>query len=164
MNKRGYFFLIDAIIGSAIIVITLFIIFNHNSNSQKIESRYVLAEDFATLISNTRIEDINLNYTNTLVNNGKITNTKLRVIEQIAEFYYNGNISLAGNLTKEISDASISPKNGFSLSINGTTIYSRNINTLNNSKLVIVSKKIVFIQINSSDLKGPDIAEIKIWT
>jgi len=45
-----------------------------------------------------------------------------------------------------------------------TTIYNRTIDTdVNDAELVIASKKITFLQINSTTMFGPAIVEIKIW-
>lgn len=163
-NKKGYFFIIDALIGSTIAVITLMLLLNANQHTQPVQSKYTLAEEFSTFITNNRIEDLNDPYIYNLTSNGYITNTKNTIMEQITLFYYEGNLSFAANLTKDIADSVLAAKNGFSYSIGNTTIYSRGEERLNNSKLVVTSKKMTYMNANSTAMYGPQITEIRIWT
>ncbi len=162
-SRKGYYFIIDALIGSTIIVISLILILNTNQVEQPVKSKYLLAEEFSSFIINNKIEDLNDPYISTLIQNGDITNTKNTIMEQITEFYYKGNISLATNLTRDIADSVVTGKNGFSYTIGNTTIYNRSVDRLNSSKLVVTSKKITYLLANATTMFGPEISEVKIW-
>ncbi len=180
-NKKAYFFIIDAFVGSTIIFLSLLIIFNSHYNTPKVQTNYQAAEDYATFLMNTNIEDLNNEYYSLLMDEKIITNSKNSLTEQVTQFYYNAeylcdgdeacitaNMTLATKFLKNITDPLIPAQYGFSYIINdsvkgNTIIYNRSIEKLQTSKVVIASKKVIFLQINSSTLFGPEMTEIKIW-
>jgi len=165
MGKKGYFFIIDAFIASTIIVIALMLIINSDERVPTIQNKYFLAEEFATFIINTNIEDMNNPVVNNWISAGFIKNSKNSLLEQITEFHFNTNDTLATNLISIIANGTVSDKNGFSYMIDTTTLYSRNAtHPLEDSKLIVTSKKIVYWEKNSTTLYGPAIVEIKVWT
>lgn len=188
-SKKGYFFVIDALVGSAIIFVALLIILNANSRPSKLQYDYTISEDYSSFLINTKIQDISNSYIGSLTNNGTnnapISNIRNTLMEQIDEFYYKAiyiyNTSPTVNNTardiylnyssvmiQNISDSLIQNNYGFSFTImdpvkGNYTLYSRSIDKLANSNIIIASDKITFLQINSTTMFGPVIAEVKIW-
>jgi hypothetical protein len=182
-SKKGYFFVIDAFIGSTIIFLSLLLILNSDVKASKMQYDYGMSEDYSTFIMNTKIQDLNNPYAKNLTDDGVIVNTQNTIIEQIDTFYYNAyyvclpanqscitrNLNYSARLMQNLTDSLISAKYGFSMTLIDTsqarnqTIYSRNTDSFNSSKLVISSKKITFVQINSTTMFGPNIMVIKIW-
>ena len=141
-NKKGYFFVIDAFIGSTIIFVSLMMILNSNIKGSQLQFDYSMAEDYSTFIMNTKIQDSTC---------------------------ANESLNYSTRLLENLTDSLISSKYGFSLVLKDTatgrnqTIYERSVDRLNTSQLVIASEKITFIQINSTKMFGPNIVDIKVW-
>jgi len=166
-NKKGYYFIIDAFIGSTIIFLSLLIILNGGIKPSKIQYNYEMAEEYSTFILNTKIQDLNNEYVNSLTTSHAINDTTLTIMEQVDLFYYNNDTSHAKFMIQNLTDPLIAQKYSFSYDVidgaKTVNIYNRtNINT-SDAKLVVASKKITFLQINSSTLFGPVMTEIKIW-
>ena len=164
MNKRGaYFFVLDAIIGGAILLVTLVTIMNSNFNAPNTKSTYTLAEDTLNFMHNTKVINYRSEYVNSLLDQGIINDPELTIFEQTATFYYNNNFSLARNFTKKILDSVLENQYGVSYSIDNTTIYNRSLSNINISNFVLTSRKIVFVTENATTQFGPDIVEMRVW-
>ncbi|MGV8171400.1 MAG: hypothetical protein ACP5OA_01775 [Candidatus Woesearchaeota archaeon] len=166
-NKKGYYFIIDAFIGSTIIFLSLMVILNEGNRPSAVQYNYEMAEEYSTFILSTKLQDLSNPYVDNLTAQGKINDTSLTIMEQVDLFYYNNNLTDARDMIKNLTDPLISEKYGFSYSIiNGSTytnIYNRSSVSLENAKMVIASRKITFLHINSSTMFGPAMTEIKIW-
>ena len=165
--RKGYFFIIDALIGSTIIFLSLMIILGSSTRPAKVQYNYEMAEEYTTFIMNTKIQDLNDKYISDLVKNNIINNTQLSVMEQVDTFYHDNDMTHAHDLVKNLTEPLVMSKYGFSYSIIDkgvkTNIYSRTVPDINQAKIVIASKKITFLQINSTSVFGPAMVEIKIW-
>jgi hypothetical protein len=179
-KRKGYYFIIDAFIGSTIIFMSLLIILNGGVRPTKIQYNYEMTEEYSSFILNTKIEDLSNDYVDQLRYDGNITNTKLTIMEQVDLFYYNNKLTQARELVKNITEPLIPEKYGFSYSIinsttydvinkiNITDIYNRTSDNgittdIKDARIVIASKKITFLQINSSTMFGPAMTQIKVW-
>jgi hypothetical protein len=166
-GKKGYYFVIDALVGSTIIFVSLMILLNNVSKGTKVQYNYELSEEYSTFILTTQIQDISNPYINQLIIDGQIPDQKLTILEQVTLFYYRQDLTRAGELVQNITEPLIPPKYGFEYNIiNGTdkvNIYTRDPTPIKDADLVISSKKITFLQINSSTLFGPAVVEIKTW-
>jgi hypothetical protein len=184
-SKKGYFFILDAFIGSAILFVALLIVLNSGVKPSKVQQDYSVAEDFSSFLMNTKIQDLNNVYIReTLIANGVIEGNDVRnsIVEQIDKFYYTAYYNLsckasttcptlymdyARKMTQNITDPLMPDKYGFDYTLiydgNRVSIYNRSTETLANSNLVIVSSKITFLQINTAEMFGPAIVEIKVW-
>jgi hypothetical protein len=170
LKKKGYYFIIDALIGSMIIFLSLLIILNEGVKPTKIQYNYEMAEEYSTFILTTKIQDLSNPYVYELINNGNITDTSHTIMEQIDQFYYDNDSEHARRMVENLTESLIPDKYGFSYSIiegsTTTNIYNNTGKTsanITNAKLVIASRKITFLQINSSTMFGPALTEIKIW-
>jgi hypothetical protein len=182
-NRKGYFFLIDAFIGSAIIFVSLAVILSSDVKVTPLHYDYSTAEGYASFIIDTKIEDLNNAYVNGLVSSGVITNTKNTIMDQITQFYYNAyyvcppsnmtcqtaNLTYASTMVQNISILLLTEKYGFEYIIRdyklgqNYTVYVKNPDTRNTSQFVVVSKKITFLQTNTSEMFGPEIVDIIVW-
>ena len=171
-KRKGYYFIIDAFIGSAIIFMSLLIILNGGVRPTKIQYNYEMTEEYGSFILNTKIEDLSNSYVDQLRYDGYINDTKLTIMEQIDLFYYHNDTTHAGLMIKNITESLVPEKYGFSYYIiNGSThsnIYTRpSINgipiNITDAAIVIASRKITFLQINSKTMFGPAVTEIKMW-
>jgi hypothetical protein len=97
-NKRGYFFSLDALI--ALLIIIGVVIFIKPPQPQNYHQENIHS-DLLDVLSNLKIGDINNSYVKQLIANGNITNLNQSVLEQIGEFYANGD-PLAQQLAENI--------------------------------------------------------------
>lgn len=182
-GKKGYFFVIDAFIGSAIIFVSLAIILSLGVKMTPLHYDYSLAESYASFIIDTRIEDLNNPYVNNLVINRIITDTKNSVMDQVTRFYFNAyylcqpadsicrskNLTYAHEMVQNITDPLFNEKYGFNYVIRdyrlglNHSIYNKSIDKFNTSNIIVVSKKITFLQINETRMYGPEIVDIIVW-
>ena len=143
------------------------IILGSSTRPAKVQYNYEMAEEYTTFIMNTKIQDLNDKYISDLVKNNIINNTQLSVMEQVDTFYHDNDMTHAHDLVKNLTEPLVMSKYGFSYSIIDkgvkTNIYSRTVPDINQAKIVIASKKITFLQINSTSVFGPAMVEIKIW-
>ena len=167
LRKKGYYFIIDAFIGSTIIFLSLLIIFNGGVKPTKIQYNYALAEDYSTFILNTKLQDISNPYVRFLESNRIINDTSLTIMEEADLLYFNNNTASATGLIRNLTEPLVPSKYGFSYNIiDGpltTVIYNRTSVDINQANMVIASRKITFLQINESAMFGPAITEIKVW-
>ncbi|MBU1202002.1 MAG: hypothetical protein KJ583_06050 [Nanoarchaeota archaeon] len=164
MRKRGsYFFVLDAMIGGAIFLVTVIIIISSQLNTPDKRQSYLLANDVMYLLSTTKIIDFRNPYISTLANDGNITDYEQSLFLQISEFYYTNRTELAKNLTKAVLETVILEQYGVSYSIGDEIIYNRFMDRFNNSRMALTSRKLSFLIINETTYFGPDVAELKIW-
>jgi hypothetical protein len=184
MNRKSYFFVIDTLIGSTIIFLSLLVVLNSGTKEWGLTHDYTLAEDYTSFFTDTELRYLSNDFVYTLTVSGVISNSSNTVMQQITLFYYyakylcspidtaciDSNMSLAHDLVANLSAPLLPEKYGFSYVINdlssgsNTTIYSRDTDWLNNSQVILVSKRITYVDINSTKLFGPNIVTIKIWT
>ncbi len=166
LGNKGYFFIIDAFIGSTIIFLALIIILNSGIKPTSVQYNYQLAEDYTSFIMDTQIKDINNNLI-TQMTGRIINNTDYTIVETVDNLYNNGDLSDAGMIVQNITEPLIPQKYGFSynLIVNGVTtnIYNRSTIPIENANIVIASRKITFLTINSTKMFGPALLEVKIW-
>jgi hypothetical protein len=169
MNKRGgYFFVLDVFIASAIIVLTLIIIFSSRVNTPPSETSYRIAEDFMGFLTTTEIRDISNPYKVNLTKGGFINDTRLNLVQVLAVLNYthaknSTGQSFASCFLESISNGVVPAKYGMNYSIDGTSIYERNPETYPAANLVLSSRRVTFFRINAQGLYGPVISEVKIW-
>jgi hypothetical protein len=166
-KRKGYFFIIDAFIGSTIIFLSLLIILNGGTKPTKIQYNYEMTEEYSTFIMNTKLQDLNNLYVTDLMKAGIINDTSLTVMEQVDLFYFRNDLTHATALVRNVTEPLIAEKYGFSYRIidgaSTTTIYARTPTNISDARIVIASKKITFLQINATTMFGPAMTEIKIW-
>jgi hypothetical protein len=170
LKKKGYYFVADALIGSTIIFLSLMVIINGGVKPLKIQYDYEIAEEYSEFMLTTKIEDLSNPYVDQLLNS-YINDTSLTIMEQINLFYYNNDTTHAREMIHNLTESLIPEKYSFSYNIiNGTApnttttnIYNRTIINIEDADVVIVSRKITFLQIDSKIMFGPAMTEIKLW-
>ena len=150
----------------------LVVILNSDVKTPEFNYDYGASEDYSSFLFNTKIQDLSNDYVTYLTEHGYINNTRNTIMEQIDEFYYNERLSggvytYAGNFTMNVTESMISKKYGYSYRIqdggNNVVLYARRMDTLPAARVVMVSRKITFLQVDSMTFFGPSIAELKIW-
>jgi hypothetical protein len=167
--KRGYFFTIDAFVAiSALVLCIIMILSIRSTKPYQVQSVY-LSDDVLYMMSNTKLYELQNDYTRSLYKDGSITNMDNTVIEQAAIFYATGRDSLAKNFLLDVTNNVIPGKYGFQIRLYNTsdayeyTIYPGEA-LQSESRLLISSKKIVFgIVDETGNSWGPMTAEVRLW-
>ena len=173
-RKKGYYFIIDAFIGSTIIFLSLMIILNQGVRPTKIQYNYEMAEEYSSFIFTTKIVDVQNNpYVESLIISKYINDTSLTIMDQVNFFYYQNNtadLKRAELMIENLSSTLIPEKYSYVYNIidparnpTVTLISNRTTVDITDARVVIASKKITFLQINSTTMFGPATTEIKIW-
>ena len=164
MQKRGsYFFVLDVFIAAAVLVLTIIIILSSRANVPDTTQSFLLAEDFMQFMTSTEVRDLTSNFKTQMVLAGEMSNTELNLYQQVAKFYFENKSNLSYGFVESLANGMIPGQYGFSYVLNGTVIYNRSIEKLDSSDLVLVSKKITFFKINTKQLFGPVMTEVKVW-
>ncbi len=170
MNKRGaYFFVIDAMIASSIIILGLIIIFTtHNIRPETSPTLRIVGEYTDFLIS-TKIREFQGTYVESLVNDSNITNLDNTLLEQLTEFYFLNQTGpkdktvIMNNYIQEISTGIIPRQRSFEVYMNRSLLYANSNTPVEEAELVINSKKLSFKRINDTYIYGPVVLEVKVW-
>ncbi|MEK6963091.1 MAG: hypothetical protein AABX70_01595 [Nanoarchaeota archaeon] len=164
MNKRGaYFFILDAVLSSIIILVTIYFILSLRTKAPETLQSYAQGEDFMEFMMQTQVRDFNGNYTKSLMENGNITNTQRTLFEQMAEFHFYNKTGIAWKFMEEISNSSLLSHQGMNMWVEQDLIYNRSSERLEKANIVLSSKKMSFLRINQSYVDGPHTVEVWIW-
>ncbi len=172
-SKKGYFFIVDAIVALSILAIGLVMIFSFYKIEPSVEQSQFFSTELADTLAKTRIIDVNNEYAGAnsiLTQNRNITNIHNTIIEQIAEFYYRYKekgcsfcLGLAANFTKEITGDISTTGLSYSISIDNYPIYNYTVLNINDSMVVLPSRFIVHGLYNKKELYGPYVVEVLSW-
>lgn len=84
MDKKGYFFTVDALIALIVVILVIIVVKPVTTN---FEPEPQIQEDLMKALSSIKIKDLDNSYAQTLISNGTITNLNNTVLEQLGEFY-----------------------------------------------------------------------------
>ncbi len=164
MSKKAYLLTLDALIAITIIVVGLALIFSQYSFEPYKPQTAFNSVDLMNLLASTKIYELNDdNYPDlsNCKNNGSITDFHNTLYEQAINFIEQGKIVMAQNFIKEIVIDSISNKYSYTISLKNSShaftlvnLTRHNsfsgLNNMQNSSLVIGSKRIISAVINTS--------------
>lgn len=178
MQKRGYFFILDAFIAATVIAISLVVIMNSDVTFSQ-RSKEFQIDEITSFLLNTKLEDIDNPYVRELIATGKIMNPRNNLMEQVDLFYYTAkyvcvsnqcsenNYNLSRDLLKNITEPLISQKYGYNYVIldgsQNYSVYNRSLNTKAKSNFVVVTKKISYVKYNSTHTFLPHVVEFSVW-
>lgn len=172
-KKRGYFFVLDAILGLFIIVIGVFLITSSYVNVPKQTQVELLSDDLLNFLSETKIKELNNPYAGIggeLWNKGLITEPDNSLLQQIGEFYEKNKLEIADRFIQSVSAGIVPPQFRYEVWIDGVILYPKtqtaeHVKSKSSTKLLLTSKKLTFGIINkaTSDMWGPYKAEVFLW-
>jgi hypothetical protein len=169
--KKSQIFIFDLIFSVVILIVTMGVIFSYfikpesNSNIYNLDVKIV--NDFTT----TKVNDLNDLVVRDYFIEGKIKNIHNTVANQVAEFYYTGDIDYAENLTKLFISSYIDKTYNYQVLLyNGSSnivLYEYKVNpdapSFNNARISAqVSREIMgFLDLNH--YYGPYNFIVRIW-
>ena len=173
MQKRGYFFVIDALVALLVLVVAVVLIFSTNIREQKTEQPFTLSTDVLKVLSTNKIKSINNDYAGSnsnLTRNGNITDIDKTLLEQVAEFYHRNKtlecgycLQLIDSFLDNITVNMIPKEYDYMIILDNTTVYNHSTSPMNDSTFVIPSRTIVHGLYNGKDLYGPYLVEVLSW-
>ena len=172
-KKRGYFFIIDALLGLFVLVGGIFIINSSYMNPRQPIQVELISNDLLNFLSKTKIQDLNNNYAGIggeLWNQGVISDPDNSLLQQIGEFYTKNNLATSEKFIQNVSVGVVPSQFRYEVWIDGVILYPRtpspeHFKSKSNTKLLLTSKKITFGIINktTTSLWGPYKAEVYSW-
>ena len=167
-GKKAIFFTIDSILAAGIIIsVIIFASFAYSNEPHYFHLNY-LSQDIIKTLSTIRVGDIENSYIQGLIDDGTIQNEDNTALEQIAEFWIDGEMELANKTAGNLTGSYIPENFGVGVWINNQTIYTRDFPT---GSSLVSSKKIIsrlpaetsWTRQNPPTLQDPMIAEVRVW-
>jgi hypothetical protein len=176
VKKKGYFFIIDAIIGLFVILIGVVMIYSVYMYEPSEEQTTLFSFDMMSFLSSNKVSDLNDAYAGSggiLSKNGNITDVDNTLLEQIGEFYYRNvsksdphTLSLIDSFVSNVSKAATPQTFGFMIKIDDHTVYNRSgakAVRYTDATVIIPSKRLVHGIYNQTELFGPYLCEVIVW-
>lgn len=172
-KKRGYFFIMDAMIALFIVIIGVYLISSSYTNAPQTVQVGLLSDDLLNFLSNTKIRNLNNQYAGIggeLWNNGLIKDEDNSLLQQIGEFYSMKNPEIAENFILNVSQGVIPPQFNYEVWINGEAVFPKtqtavHLKSKEMSPIMLASRKITFGVLNATtgEMWGPYKAEVYVW-
>jgi len=145
-RSKGFIFTMDALIGVSILVLTMVLLFQlHTTPSHTEQTRFFVRDTINTLAS-IKVSESNNPYVLDLMSAGLISNPNNTILEQIGEFWANGDQDLAKNLSKEFLDDILPDEYGYGMWIDDDMIY--------NNSVPEKSQRVIYQRVVSGIKKG----------
>ena len=167
--RKGYFFVIDALVALALLVIIATAIYRPLPQKSRTLNAYLLADNFLEYLSKTKVRDLPLEQQETIEEN--ISSIDLYLSEAIGELYWKSIhgcsdcLTLAKTFLEEVSTPIISPEYAYRVTIgdenNMDVLLLREPYGINDSSILATSKKIVFVM-NGTQLVEAYILSIEV--
>src|SRR3989338_6725465 len=106
LKKRGYFFVLDAVLGLIVLVTGVVLITSSYINAPQPVQVEILSDDLLDFLSNTKIRDLNNPYAGiggVLWNQGLVTDADNSLLQQIGELYSANNPDIAEKFIANVS-------------------------------------------------------------
>ncbi len=130
MVKKAYFFSVDALIATIFIIIIMLIIpIFYSSEKTNINLEYT-SRDIATILSSTKVSEISDPVIEQYILDKKITNINNSILEQIAEFWTQGQKTEATNITKSILSNLTSLNYDYAVVVENEIVYNSSVKSI----------------------------------
>ncbi len=139
-NKGGIYFTVDSIIAVSIILLTLYLVASSYREEQQENPTYQKASDLVKVLSTVRVEELNNSYVQALIANGTIARANNTLLEQMGEFWANGEEVQAQQFISSITEGIVSPQFGVSILLDNEEMYTQD-NEIR--EVLISSRKII---------------------
>jgi len=172
-KKRGYFFVLDAVLALTILVIGVFLITSSYVNAPQPTQVSLLSDDLLNFLANNKIKDLNNAYAGiggVLWNQGAITDADNSLLQQLGEFYATNKLDTAEKFIANVSNGVVPDQFRYEVWMDNVILYPKtpaqeHARSRNSTELLLTSKKITFGILNktTSDMWGPYKAEVYVW-
>jgi len=173
LKKRGYFFILDAVLGLFVLVIGVFLVSSSYVDAPNPTQVGALSEDLLNFLSTKKIKDLNNQYAgiggSLWVAWGITPNIDNSLLQQIGEFYATNKLDIAEKFIQNVSADVVPPQFRYEIWMNNVMLYPKttspeHTNSRSDTAILLTSKKITFgIDKNTNVMWGPYKAEIYAW-
>ena len=170
MQKRGYYFTLDALIALGIFTVGIIILYASYVSVPSLSQTRYSSEDLLQFFSNTPIESTNNPYIGIdgeLWHLGLIPDRSISLLEEFAYLYYSNNIPMARLGVSNITSSLIPSQYRFEVWIDNTLIFPNQTDIIskNDSSVILPAKSIVygFADRSAGTFFGPYVAEVIVW-
>ncbi len=171
-GKRGFFFTLDAAFALMVIGIGMILMLSAYLSAPGTSQTGAIATDALSFLSTTLIENLNDPYagiSGTLWNQGKITQPKNTLLQQIGEFSAKGDEETASLFISSIVGEVIPEHYLLQILVDGKSVYPLQAGTVGASQestdVLISIKSLVYGVLNTTtyELWGPSVVVIRVW-
>ncbi len=173
LKKRGYFFVLDSMLGLSIIIIGVFLIMSSYTKLPQPAQVGLIADDLLNFLSKTKIRDLNNAYAGIggeLWDQGEITKSDNSLLQQIGEFYAENKLGIAGQFISSVSRGVVPAQFNYEVWMDNRLLYpqapsSSHIQSKEDTELLLTSKKMAFgiLNMTNGTMWGPYKAEVFVW-
>ena len=181
IKKRGYFFILDAVLALLVLVIGVFVVTSYYVEAPKPVQVGLLSGDLLAFLANNKIKEINNPYVGIggeLWNQGFITDPENTLLQQIGEFYKkyeddptdDSYLDFAEKFIQNVSKNAVPPQFRYEIWMNDVILYpktpsSGHLTSKDNAKILITSKRLTFgvMDKKTGEIWGPYKAEAFVW-
>lgn len=157
-----------------ILVVSISVIFSYSSANTSNMNVYQVNQQVLNSFTKAKINDLNDEEIRDLFKAGLIKNIENTIAQQVSEFHYMGNHSLATNLTRIFIKDFITKQMNANITLydNGTgfvvpyelySIMNRQSVPIEKATITSVTRRVVLGFINETDFYGPYEIKIEIW-
>lgn len=164
-SRRGYFFIIDAIIASTVLFAGLFVIFSGGFTTPDSLQPTLALEGLVTSIGITPLsETVDPYYLSDLLPNGLVLYPDATPLEEIVYLRQKdcGSVNCtdhARNYTRSLFETTIGPQYGAELRLDDEIVYTHG----QAPRSYLIARPVIVYARNETTVIGPVIAEVRLW-
>ena len=172
-EKRGYFFILDAVLGLFVLVIGVFLVTYSYVAAPNPSQVGALSEDLLNFLSTKKIKELNDPYVGvggSLWTAWGITpNIDNSLLQQIGEFYATNKLDMAEQFIQHVSSEAVPPQFRYEVWMNNVILYPKipspeHTKSKSDTAILLTSKKVTFgIDKTTNEMWGPYKAEVYVW-
>lgn len=173
MSRKGFFFTVDVFIALSFLVIGFLFVYSAYLSAPPSTQTIFYSNDLISFFTNTKISELDnaeifMMWCDTCEGAAhNISSPDNTILEQILEFAYLNKTGLAevlANISRGIIRSQYSYRMSINLEDKNWVMADNHRIDMNISKLTLTSKDISYILINYSEVVGPFITRIEVWT
>jgi len=173
MNRKGFFFTVDVFIALSFLIIGFLFVYSAYLSAPQSTQTIFYSNDLISFFTNTKISELDNAEIFTMWCDScagathNISNPDNTILEQILEFTYLNKTGLAevlANISRGIIRDQYSYQMNITLDEKSWVMASNYRIDMNSSKLALTSKDISYFLLNYSEVIGPFITRIEVWT
>src|SRR4030042_5022525 len=125
INKKGFYFTMDALFSSFLLIVGLILISNYLVKEPTTESIDFISPDLLVALSELKMSEVNSTFVSTYLGSSSHTNLNYTVLEQIGTYWATNETNLAVNLTDYLLRNLFPNNTGVSLVIENNVIFNK---------------------------------------
>lgn len=168
VDKRGFFYIFDAIIAFVVLVVGVIIILSGNVTTQNPAQTSQSAADFLNTLGTLQVGQVSYQTVLDLRRDGTLDhrfNTKT-LMQAVYELHVSEYDTAAFRIVNETIGQYVLGIYNINFTINDMLIFNKSgtdFFTIDDAEFVVVQRQILLGQWDNQSLLGPYVAEIKIW-